>query len=84
VTEVRARIRHDVAAALASRQTARLWTLPMPVEVGVEYAWSALADDMACVPGVRRTHARAVSWRLPDARYVFNWPGPQWHPPALT
>lgn len=82
VAEVRARIRRDVAAALGRRPAARLWTLPDPVEVGIEYAWSGLADDMARNPGVRRTHARAVAWHLPDARYVFNWPGPQWQPPA--
>jgi D-amino peptidase len=81
VADVRARIRRDVATAIARRSAAQLWSLPAPMEVSVEYAWSGLADDMARTPGVRRTHARAVAWHLPDARYVFNWPGPQWQPP---
>lgn len=78
---VRARLRRDVAAALAHRQRARPWRPPLPVTVAVEYAWSGLADEIAPVPGVSRVDARTVAWRLSDARFVYNWPSPDWHPP---
>ncbi len=79
---VRAAIRRDVAAAIRGRATARPWTLPMPAEVTVEYAWSEFADRLAAVPGVRRPHARTVAWKIPDPRYIYNWPGAAWQPPA--
>ncbi|HND60473.1 MAG TPA: M55 family metallopeptidase [Opitutaceae bacterium] len=81
-TEVRARIRRDVAEAVRHRGTAQAWVLPAPVEVTVEYAWSALADRLAAVPGVRRLHARTVAWTIPDGRWIYNWPDADWHPPA--
>ena len=80
VAEVRARIRRDVAAAIAGRAAARPWSLPMPAEVSVEYAWSALADPIAAIPGVRRPHARTVAWTITDPRFIYNWPSPDWHP----
>lgn len=79
---VRAAIRRDVAAAIRGRAAARPWTLPMPAEVAVEYAWSEFADRLAAVPGVRRPHARTVAWKIPDPRYIYNWPGAAWQPPA--
>ncbi|MCW5549051.1 MAG: M55 family metallopeptidase [Opitutaceae bacterium] len=79
---VRAAIRHDVAAAIHGRAAARPWTLPMPAEVTVEYAWSELADRLAAVPGVRRPQARTAAWKIPDPRFIYNWPGAGWHPPA--
>lgn len=82
VTEVRARIRRDVAAAIAQRAAARPWRLPLPAEVSVEYAWSALADSVAAIPGVRRPHARTVAWKITDPRFIYNWPSGDWHPPA--
>jgi len=80
VADVRARIRRDVAAAVSNRATARVWRLPMPAEVSVEYAWSALADTVAAIPGVRRPHARTVAWNIADPRFIYNWPSPDWHP----
>lgn len=79
---VRAQLRRDAAAAIRSRAAARPWTLPMPAEVAVEYAWSEFADRLAAVPGVRRPHARTVAWKIPDPRFIYNWPGPVWTPPA--
>lgn len=78
--EVRARLRRDVAAAIRGRRGAQVWQLPAPIEVTVEYAWSALADRLAAVPGVSRPHARTVSWTIPDGRWIYNWPGADWHP----
>jgi D-aminopeptidase len=52
----------------------------MPAEVSVEYAWSALADTVAAIPGVRRPHVRTVAWTIPDPRFIYNWPSPDWHP----
>lgn len=80
VDEVRERIRRDVAAALAQRQHARLWQLPTPLTVAVEYAYSALADERAAVPQVERLHARIVAWRISDPRYIYNWPSSDWYP----
>jgi D-amino peptidase len=75
---VRKNIRRDVAAAIARRAHAKAWQLPAPIEITVEYAWSALADRLASIPGVRRPHARTVSWKISDPRYIYNWPGPDW------
>ena len=80
VADVRGRIRREVAAAIANRASARPWQLPMPAEVSVEYAWSALADTVAAIPGVRRPHARTVAWKISDPRFIYNWPSPDWHP----
>jgi D-aminopeptidase len=71
---------HDCAAC--SDVGAGPWRLPLPVEISVEYAWSALADQVATVPGVRRPNARTVSWPIADPRFIYNWPGPEWHPSA--
>jgi D-amino peptidase len=79
---VRTRLRRDVAVALAQRQHAQPWRLPLPASIGVEYAWSGLADALATVPGVRRIDARTVTWRIDDARFIYNWPSVNWHPPA--
>lgn len=81
---VRAQLRRDVAVAITARAAARPWTLPTPIEVTVEFAWSELADRYAAIPGVARPHARIVSWRLPDARFIYNWPSADWHPVAPT
>lgn len=77
VADVRAQIRRDVAAALPPRATAKSWTVPTPIEITVEYAWSALADRIAAMPGVRRLHARTVSWKINDPRFIYNWPQPE-------
>jgi len=82
VETVRERIRTDVAAAIRRRETARPWRLPMPAEITVEFGWSELADKLAAIPGVRRLHARTVAWTLPDPRFIYNWPSPDWHPPG--
>lgn len=82
VAAVRANIRRDVAAALARRRAARPWQLPMPAEIAVEYGWSEFADRLAAVPNVRRPHARTVAWKITDPRFIYNWPCPDWHPPA--
>jgi D-amino peptidase len=82
VETVRARIRTDVAAAIRRRDTARPWRLPMPAEITVEFGWSELADKLAVIPGVRRRHARTVSWTISDPHFIYNWPSPDWHPPG--
>jgi len=82
VDTVRAAIRRDASAAIRNRAGARPWTQPMPAEVTVEYTWSEFADRLAAVPGVRRPHARAVAWKIPDPRYIYNWPGAAWTPSA--
>jgi len=79
---VRRQIRADVAAAIRGRAAARPWQPPLPAEFSVEFAWSELADRIAGIPGVRRLHARTVAWTLRDARFVYNWPSPDWHPVA--
>src|SRR5260370_38064288 len=49
--EVRANIRRDIALAVKSADHADAWRLPPPIEVGVEWAWSGAADNLAKVPG---------------------------------
>jgi len=80
VADVRARIRREVAAAIANRAGTGPWRLPLPVEISVEYAWSGLADTLAAVPGVRRPHARTVAWTLPDPHFIYNFPSTAWSP----
>jgi D-amino peptidase len=80
--EVRAQIRADVAAALKYVKDAQLWQLPTPIDVGVEYGWSALADERAVIPHVRRPHPRMVEWTIDDPRYIYSWPSADWTPPA--
>lgn len=76
VEQVRAAIRRDVAAAIAARAGAQVWRVPAPFTVGVEFAWSELADRYAAAPGVRRPHARTLEWELADSRHIYNWPEP--------
>ena len=80
VEDVRQRIRREVAQAVARRSAAQVWRIPGPIEITVEYAWSAFADKLAAIPGVRRLHARVVSWKITDPRFIYNWPSPDWHP----
>ncbi|MFI5356919.1 MAG: M55 family metallopeptidase [Opitutales bacterium] len=80
VAEVRTRIRHEVATAIVRRADARPWQLPAPIAVGVEYAWSALADVRATVPGVARTHARSLAWSIGNPQLIYNWPDEHWSP----
>ncbi|MEY3768494.1 MAG: hypothetical protein RLZZ11_1564, partial [Cyanobacteriota bacterium] len=82
VDAVRTAIRRDVATAIRNQAGARPWTQPMPADVAVEYTWSEFADRLAAVPGVQRLHARAVAWKIPDPRYIYNWPGSVWTPLA--
>jgi D-amino peptidase len=77
---VRTNLRRDVAAAIRNRARALVWTQPLPTEIAVEYAWSELADRLAAVPGVRRPHARTVAWKIPDPRFIYNWPSAAWSP----
>jgi D-amino peptidase len=74
VDDVRARIRLDVAQAIARRKTARVWRLPSPIHLAVEYAWTALADRFAGIPGVHRPHPRTIAWSITDPRFIYNWP----------
>ncbi len=78
--EVRARIRREVAEAVRRRSAAKPWRLAMPVEITVEFGWSAFADKLAAFPGVRRLHARTVSWKINDPRFIYNWPSADWRP----
>ncbi|MEO6874324.1 MAG: M55 family metallopeptidase [Opitutaceae bacterium] len=82
VDRVRTNLRRDLAKAIANRASAQLWQLPMPAEVSVEFAWSEHADRLGAIPGVRRTHARAIAWKIADPRYIYSWPSADWHPPA--
>ncbi len=78
--QVRARIRQDVAAALRTVDRAQAWRPEPPIEITVEFAWSGKADRLARVPGVRRLHARIVSWTIKDPRDIYRWPSDSWRP----
>lgn len=78
--EVRARIRHDIASAVSNVDRSKAWRLPPPIEVSVEFAWSGRADPIARIPGVRRPHARTVSWNITDQRDIFDRPNAAWQP----
>jgi D-amino peptidase len=79
--KVRAQIRRDIARALRTVDRAQVTRLTAPIEVVVEWAWSAHADRMACIPGVRRPHARMVAWTIQDQRDIYTWPNANWQPP---
>lgn len=79
VEAVRARITSDVTAAL-SHPPPPPWKIPEPVEITVEFAWSGMADELAIIPGVRRNHARIVSWTINDVKDIYTWPAADWHP----
>lgn len=79
--EVRARIRYDIATAIRHASRANAWRVPTPIEVSVEWAYSAPADDMAKVPGVCRIDARTVAWKIDDPRDIYTFPSSHWHPP---
>jgi D-amino peptidase len=77
---VRAAIRKDIAAALANINKENAWVLEPPITAAVEWAWSAPADRMARIPGVRRPEARTVEWTLSDQRDIYTWPSADWNP----
>ena len=74
-------ITSNVAAAPSVRPPVKPLTLAGPIEILVEHAWNGLADRLAAVPGVRRNHARIVSWTIDDPRDIYTWPSDQWNPP---
>lgn len=74
VHEVRAAIRRDVADAIRQRADAQTWRLTMPLNLAVEFAWSALADERDGAPGVSRPHARVLAWTIDDPRLIYDWP----------
>jgi len=77
---VRKNIRQDIARALISVDRAHATRTTPPLEIRVEWAWSARADRLARIPSVRREDARMVAWTLRDPRDVFTWPSAQWSP----
>jgi D-amino peptidase len=79
VEEVRASIRRDIAQALRQMDKSHATRLPLPIEITVEWAYSAHAVRLAYYPGVRRLNARTVAWTLYDPRDIFTWPNPNWH-----
>lgn len=82
VAEVRAAIRRDLGAALRRAGDIPPYRPAPPWEVGVEFAWSGLADAAAKVPGVSRPHARTLRWRIDDPRDIYTWPSTKWPPAA--
>ncbi len=79
VHTVRAQITADVASALL-RPKPSPSKAALPLEITVEFAWSALADELAAIPGVCRDHARTVSWKIEDPKDIYTWPSSSWHP----
>jgi D-amino peptidase len=77
---VRQSIRRDIVAALSARSKAVPWTVPAPIRIEIEFAYTGLADPLAAVSGVDRPHPRTVRWSLSDPRDIFTWPSPAWHP----
>lgn len=80
--EVRGRLRKEVAHSVRRSGSVRPWSVALPVQIAVEFAWSGQADPFTDVPGVSRPHARIVSWRIDDARFIYSWPDAGWHPPS--
>jgi len=75
--EVRKQIRVDIAAALRGAAKLKPWTLPMPVTVEIEWAWSEIADGVAKSPGVERVDARTARWKAYDGRDIYDVPALQ-------
>jgi D-amino peptidase len=77
---VRADIRRDIARALGRADRAHATRPTPPLDIRVEWAWSARADRLDGIPGVRREDARTVSWTIRDPRDIYTWPSTQWSP----
>lgn len=77
---VRTNIRHDIGKALRSVCRGNAYQPEAPLRVRVEWAYSALADRMARIPGVEREDARTLSWVISDPRDIYNWPNANWSP----
>ncbi len=80
--EVRDSISRDVAKALGKATLCPAWTLPLPVSVEIEWAWSGCADELAAIPHVERVHARIVKWQIKDPRDIYAVPSKSWTPPS--
>ncbi|WP_394795770.1 M55 family metallopeptidase [Armatimonas sp.] len=72
---VRAAIRRDIAEAVRLAKRRDAFTLPSPLTIAVEWAYSAKADRLTKAPGVTRVDARTVSWEITDPLDIFTWPG---------
>lgn len=77
---VRENIRRDIAQALSKAERPPAWQIAPPIEISVEWAWSAPADRLSRIPGVHRHDARAVSWKISDPRDIYTWPDKNWRP----
>ena len=77
---VRANIRRDIAAALRKTDRPQVWRMALPIEITIEWAWSAWADRFSRIPGVQRLNARTVRWKIGDARDIYSWPSIKWQP----
>jgi D-amino peptidase len=77
---VRQNIRLDIARALLAAERAHATRIAPPIDIRVEWAWSARADRLASILGVRREDARTVSWTIRDPRDIYTWPNATWSP----
>ena len=78
--QVRPAIRKEIALAAARAGQCTAWKPRVPIDIMIEFSWSGLPDRLAQFPGVRRDHARIVSWKISDPRHVYQWPSKEWHP----
>ena len=76
--KVRADIRRDVAIAIANCDRTKALKIETPIDIEVEWAYSALADRYDHLPGVRRPHPRRIAWTIDDPRDIFTWPNASW------
>ena len=72
VEDVRAGIRRDIARAVT--RPVPVFTLPTPLTVSVEWAYSAHADRLAKAVRVTRVDARTVSWEISNPLDIYTWP----------
>jgi D-amino peptidase len=68
---VRARLRDQVGAALASRASFRPLPAGSPVTVRLRFDTTTRADIVEVIPGVRRVDGTTVEWQAPSMREAY-------------
>lgn len=69
---VREGARRAVERAVAGDPTLVPLTLAMPIRIGIDFAWAAMADHVAVAPGFRREGDRGVAYEASDAIEAFR------------
>ncbi|MBI4026679.1 MAG: M55 family metallopeptidase [Verrucomicrobia bacterium] len=78
--QVRSQIRADAARAVREIQGAKVFRLPAPLEITVDWTSNEFAEKLDGIPGVERPEPRTTRWRIAQGRDIYSWPSDKWHP----